>query len=291
MTEKKSKTSQSRKPRQSKTADAKTRATKIGKTTSKTNSKSAPTKSTNVHAIQSSGYRFPFGRRTPKGFLIRFALAFSAIVLFVPAALLFLYKIEAVHPISTLMIRDGLLGVGAKREWIELDNMAPVLYQSVMMSEDGQFCAHSGVDWNALNSVIDDALDGERTRGASTITMQLVKNLFLWPDRSFVRKGLEVPYAMMAEAILSKRRIMEIYLNIVELDAGVFGVEAASQHYFGRSAAKVGPKYSSLLAVSLPNPKVRNPAKPTRTLNSLARTIRARAKASGAYIKCLRPER
>ena len=198
-----------------------------------------------------------------------------------------LYKIETVHPVSTLMIRDGVVGPGAKREWIEFEEIAPVLYQSVMMSEDGQFCSHSGVDWGALNAVIDDALDGERTRGASTITMQLVKNLFLWPDRSFIRKGLEVPYALMAELILGKKRIMEIYLNIVELDTGIYGVEAASQHYFKRSASKLGPRNSSLLAVTLPNPKSRNPAKPSSGLNSLARTIRARARASGAYITCL----
>ena len=118
--------------------------------------------------------------------------------------------------------------------------------------------------------------------------MQLVKNLFLWPDRSFVRKGLEVPYALMAEVILGKQRIMEIYLNIAEWDKGVFGVESASRHYFKRSAQKLGPRHSSLLAVTLPNPKGRNPAKPSRRMNALARTIRARARASGAYIGCLR---
>ncbi len=226
--------------------------------------------------------------RSFKSIALRFVFAFAAIILLLPAAFLTIYKIEAVHPVSTLMVHDGLAGPGARRDWIEFEDMAPVLYQSVMMSEDGQFCAHSGVDWDALNQIIDDALDGERTRGASTITMQLVKNLFLWPNRSFIRKGLEVPYAMMAETILGKKRIMEIYLNIVELDSGVFGVETASQHYFKRSAAKLGPKFSSLLAVTLPNPRGRNPAKPSKGLNSLARTIRARARASGAYIKCLR---
>ena len=186
------------------------------------------------------------------------------------------------------MIKEIIAGRGAEREWIDFENIAPVLYQSVMMSEDGQFCFHNGIDWNALNQVIDDAIDGERTRGASTVTMQLVKNLFLWPDRSFVRKGLEVPYALMAEVILGKQRIMEIYLNIAEWDRGVFGVESASKHYFKRSAQKLGPRHSSLLAVTLPNPKGRNPAKPSRRMNALARTIRARARASGAYIGCLR---
>lgn len=230
----------------------------------------------------------PFFRRSWRAFLFRFGFALFIALLVLPAVLLLLYRWEAVHPASTLMVKESLAGNGAHREWVEFEEIAPVLYQSVMMSEDGKFCAHGGIDWEALNQVIDDAIEGERTRGASTITMQLVKNLFLWPDRSFIRKGLEVPYAMMAEFILGKRRIMEIYLNIAEWDAGVFGIEAAAQHYFKRSSSKLGPRYSALLAVTLPNPKGRNPAKPTRKLNSLARKIQSRAKASGAYIKCLK---
>jgi monofunctional biosynthetic peptidoglycan transglycosylase len=227
-------------------------------------------------------------RRTFKGFLFRFAFAFSMLIVLVPALFLFIYRFEFVHPVSTLMVKEALVGHGAKREWIDIEDMAPVLYQSVLSSEDGQFCAHSGVDWGALNQVIEDAIDGERTRGASTITMQLVKNLFLWPNRSFIRKGLEIPYAMMAELILPKKRIMEIYLNIAEWDKGIFGVELAAQEYFGRSAAKLGPRYSSLLAVTLPNPKQRNAAKPSRSMDRVARIVQRRAKASGAYVQCLK---
>ncbi|MEM9331048.1 MAG: monofunctional biosynthetic peptidoglycan transglycosylase [Pseudomonadota bacterium] len=229
----------------------------------------------------------PFFRRSWRELCIRTLVAVVCLFIVLPAGLLLLYRVEAVHPVSTLMLRESIVGSGARRDWVELEEVAPVLYQSVLMSEDGQFCNHGGIDWNALNQVIDDAIEGERTRGASTITMQLVKNLFLWPDRSFIRKGLEVPYALMAEQILGKRRIMEIYLNIAEWDTGVFGIEAASQHYFNRPAAKLGPRFSSLLAVTLPNPKSRNPAKPSRKMSSLARIIRARARASGAYIKCL----
>ncbi|MEO0327802.1 MAG: monofunctional biosynthetic peptidoglycan transglycosylase [Pseudomonadota bacterium] len=222
-----------------------------------------------------------------KRIFLRASLVIIGIFFLLPFALLLLYKIEAVHPVSTIMLRESLFGAGAKREWVEFEDVAPVLYQSVMMSEDGQFCSHNGVDWSALNQVIEDAIDGEKTRGASTITMQLVKNLFLWPERSYIRKGLEVPYAMMADIILSKRRIMEIYLNVAEWDIGIFGIEKASQHYFKRPAVKLGPRYSSLLAVTLPNPKARNPAKPSRRLTALAATVRKRARASGAYIKCL----
>lgn len=223
-----------------------------------------------------------------KRFFWRFTFAFIILIFLIPAALLTLYRFDFVHPISTLMVKESLIGHGAKREWIDLKDMAPVLYQSVLSSEDGKFCSHSGVDWDALNQVIEDAIDGEKTRGASTITMQLVKNLFLWPSRSFIRKGLEVPYAMMAEAILPKKRIMEIYLNIAEWDKGIFGVELAAQKYFKRSAAKLGPQYSSLLAVTLPNPKKRNAAKPTNSMRRVAKIVQARAKASGAYVQCLK---
>ncbi|MEM8650085.1 MAG: monofunctional biosynthetic peptidoglycan transglycosylase [Pseudomonadota bacterium] len=226
-------------------------------------------------------------RRTLFGFLWRFCLAVFCLVTFVPLALLLLYRIEGVHPISTLMIHDRLVGPGAERQWVDFEDISPHIYRSVLSSEDGKFCSHDGVDWEALNSVIEDAIDGERTRGASTITMQLVKNLFLWPDRSFLRKGLEIPYALMAETVLSKKRIMEIYLNIAELDNGVFGVEAAAQNYFKRSAKSLGPGQSALLTVTLPNPKKRNAAMPSRGMNRLAGIIRKRARASGAYIKCL----
>lgn len=226
--------------------------------------------------------------RSWRRFAIRFVLAFGVLIFLIPALLLTLYRFEFVNPVSTLMVKESLIGHGAKREWIDIEDMAPVLYQSVLSSEDGKFCSHSGVDWAALNQVIEDAIDGEKTRGASTITMQLVKNLFLWPNRSFIRKGLEIPYAMMAELILPKKRIMEIYLNIAEWDKGIFGVELAAQTYFNRSAARLGPRYSSLLAVTLPNPKKRNAAKPTRSMDRVARIVQRRARASGAYVQCLK---
>jgi len=235
------------------------------------------------------GSKKPGGRwRSVRRFVFRFVVAFVVLLFLVPALLLTLYRFEFVHPVSTLMIKESLVGHGASREWIDIDNVAPVLYQSVLSSEDGKFCSHNGVDWDALNQVIEDAIDGEKTRGASTITMQLVKNLFLWPERSFIRKGLEIPYAMMAELILPKKRIMEIYLNIAEWDEGVFGIEMAAQRYFNRSAADLGPRYSSLLTVTLPNPKKRNAAKPTRSMDRVARIIQRRAKVSGAYVQCLK---
>lgn len=243
---------------------------------------------TNTKSAKPKKKTTPTKKRGVFRFLLKFSFALVMILTLIPMGLLFIYKIEAVHPVSTLMIKEGLVGHGSKREWIEIDDMAPVIYQSVLSSEDGKFCSHNGVDWDALNAVIEDAIDGQKTRGASTITMQLVKNLFLWPNRSFIRKGLEVPYAMMAELILSKKRIMEIYLNIAEWDKGIFGIELAAQIYFNRSAANLGPRYSSLLAVTLPNPKGRNAAKPSNAMNRVAKIIQRRARASGAYVKCVK---
>ena len=259
------------------------------KTVIKPKAKRAPSKTVKKSVKESASMAHnKKTKRSTKSYLLRFVFAFVVFIFLVPALLLTLYRFEFVHPVSTLMVKESLVGHGAQREWVNIDDMAPVVYQSVLSSEDGRFCAHNGVDWHALNQVIEDAIDGEKTRGASTITMQLVKNLFLWPNRSFIRKGLEVPYAMMAELILPKKRIMEIYLNIAEWDKGIFGVELAAQKYFKRSAKKLGPRYSSLLAVTLPNPKKRNAAKPTRSMDRVARIVQRRAKASGAYVQCLK---
>jgi len=216
-------------------------------------------------------------------------LAYLTIVLIIlPLALSLLYRIESVHPVSTLMLSRYATLNPVERQWKNLEEIAPVLVQSVIMSEDGQFCFHRGVDWAALNSVIDEALEGEKARGASTLTMQTAKNLFLWTSRSYLRKGLELPLALWLDLVLSKKRIMEIYLNIAEWDTGVFGVEAASRTYFKKSASRLTRRQASLLTVTLPNPRGRNAAKPSRRMNKVAKIVERRAKRSGAYVKCVK---
>lgn len=118
--------------------------------------------------------------------------------------------------------------------------------------------------------------------------MQMVKNLFLWNGRSYLRKGLEFPLALIADAVLSKKRIMEIYLNIAEWGPGIYGIEAAARHYFKRSAAKLTARQAALLAVTLPNPALRNPAKPTRNMQRIARIVAGRAMRSGPYVTCVK---
>jgi monofunctional biosynthetic peptidoglycan transglycosylase len=209
------------------------------------------------------------------------------VLLLLPYGLVVLYALPFIKPVSTLMVADAATLQGYDRRWVSLDEIAPVLVQSVMMSEDGQFCFHDGVDWVQMRGVVQDALDGEPTRGASTIPMQTVKNLFLWNSRSFVRKGLEVPLAMWADLFWSKRRIMEIYLNIAEWGPGIYGIEAAAHHHFKVSAAKLSRRQAALLAVSLPNPFTRVASKPGRGMQRLASVVERRARGSGEYIRCL----
>lgn len=219
--------------------------------------------------------------------LLRGAVLLALLVLLLPYGLVLLYQVEGVRPVSTLMLHDRLTGQSVERDWVAFDDVAPVLVQSVMMSEDGRFCAHDGVDWEALNLVIDQAIEGEATRGASTIPMQTVKNLFLWQSRSFVRKGLEVPLALFADYVWTKRRTMELYLNVAEWAPGVYGIGAAASLLFGTSAEALTARQAALLAVTLPNPAGRNPSAPSAGMQRLADTIEARARQSGAYITCL----
>lgn len=217
---------------------------------------------------------------------LRIIKALLALAL-LPVVLMVLYILPFIHPPSTLMLADLVLLRGYDRQWVPLEQISPNLIRAVMMSEDGQFCSHDGVDWVQMRSVIDDALDGEETRGASTITMQTVKNLFLWNSRSFIRKGMEIPLALIADKVWSKRRTMELYLNIAEWGPGIYGVEAASRYHFKIPAAKLSARQAALLAVSLPNPIDRNASKPGPGLRRLAAMVERRARGADPYISCV----
>jgi len=218
---------------------------------------------------------------------LRFGVILAALLAAIPVLLTFVYASSSINPVSTLMLGRWVTAQPVERRWVKLEQINPVAVYSVMMSEDAKFCSHNGIDWDELNQVIDDAIEGEKTRGASTLSMQVVKNLYLWPGRSFVRKLLELPLALLADGVWSKKRMVEIYLNIAEWDEGVFGIEAAAQRYFNRNAASLSARQSALLAVTLPNPKKRNPAKPSKSLLRLAKNIEQRAYQSGAYVKCV----
>lgn len=192
------------------------------------------------------------------------------------------------HPVSTLMMWRKVTGGPMSRQWIDFTAVSPALPRTVIASEDAKFCSHHGIDWDSLRDVIDDAEDGEVTRGGSTITQQVAKNLFLWPGRSILRKALELPLAMWIDAVLPKQRVLEIYLNIAEWGPeGQFGAEAGSRYAFGRSAASLTAREAALMASILPNPVKRSARKPGPGVRRLAGTYMVRARAAELR-SCLR---
>src|ERR1700730_4569257 len=204
------------------------------------------------------------------------------LLLIVLAALLLPYVLAPLyrtgHPVSTLMAWRYLTGAPMSRQWVGFSAISPFLPSSVFTAKDPKFCSHHGIDWDALRDVIDDAEEGEVTRGGSTITQQVAKNLFLWPGRSVVRKALELPLALWIDFVLPKQRILEIYLNIAELGpSGQFGAEAGSTYAFGHSAASLSPREAALLASILPNPVKRSARNPGPGVRRLAGTYMVRA--------------
>jgi monofunctional biosynthetic peptidoglycan transglycosylase len=158
---------------------------------------------------------------------------------------------------------------GIERDWVRLEDMAPQMARSVVAGEDANFCLHWGFDIKAIRA----ALDKGANRGASTITQQVVKNVFLWQGRSWARKALEALLTPVVELFWTKRRIVEVYLNVAEMGEGVFGAEAAARHYFKVSAKDLSPVQAARLAAALPDPKDRNPGKPSGFLRKRAGEI------------------
>jgi monofunctional biosynthetic peptidoglycan transglycosylase len=193
---------------------------------------------------------------------------------------------SALTPPSTLMLGRWLTLRPVDRQAVSLDAISPYLVQAVVASEDQRYCLHSGVDWNALRDVVDD--EEGPSRGASTIPMQTVKNVFLWPGRSVIRKALEIPLALVADTLWGKPRTMEIYLNIAEWGEGVFGAEAAAQRWFGKPARTLTRGEAALLAAVLPNPILRNPALPSRGVRAQAARIQTRMNGVTGLMGCLK---
>ena len=210
------------------------------------------------------------------------------IVLLAPPALLLTYRFLPV-PITPLMVIRLVEGEGLHMTWAPLDAIAPALPQAVIAAEDNRFCEHAGFDWRELGGQIEALLAGGHARGASTITMQTAKNLFLWPGRDFVRKALEAWLTPQIELLLPKRRIIEVYLNIAEFGPGIYGAEAAARAYFGKSAGGLSVREAALLAAVLPSPRSWSPVRPTEYLERRVRTIRARIDQLGPMLDCVRP--
>jgi monofunctional biosynthetic peptidoglycan transglycosylase len=228
--------------------------------------------------------------------LIRAAVFIRRILLWLLALLLGWLALVAilmvvytfVPPVSTLMLARWATFQSVDRRAVPLTAISGALPRAVVMSEDARFCRHGGVDWDALGQVLAESDEDGPSRGASTLTMQLVKNLFLWPGRSYIRKALEIPLAVALDLVWSKKRIMEAYLNVAEWGNGVFGAEAAARHAFGKSAAALNPREAALLATALPNPRLRRADRPGRRHATLAGIVARRAAAGATWTDCLR---
>lgn len=186
-------------------------------------------------------------------------------------------------PLMVLRLAEGLLHgtwVGVDYRWVDLDRVSPALLAAVLASEDARFFRHHGIDFVEIDRAraYNERHDGRRLRGASTISMQCARSTFLWTGRSWVRKGLEVYFTGLLELLWSKRRILEVYVNVVEWGDGVYGVEAAAQQAFKVPAAKLTPQQAALLAAVLPAPRRWTAARPTRGVRARAARIAARAK-------------
>jgi monofunctional biosynthetic peptidoglycan transglycosylase len=218
--------------------------------------------------------------------LFRTVFVVVLLLIALPYVLVPLYRVG--HPVSTLMLARWFTGQNVTREWLDLAEISPVLPLTVIASEDARFCSHRGIDWDALQDAIEDAQDGDAARGGSTITQQTAKNLFLWSGRSFIRKGLEAPLALWIDLVLPKRRVLEIYLNVVEWGPdGQFGAEAGAQYAFGRSAESLSPQQAALMASILPNPVTRSARNPGPGVRRIAARYVSRARGNPEIAACL----
>jgi monofunctional biosynthetic peptidoglycan transglycosylase len=224
-------------------------------------------------------------RRGLFGRLIRLVFGLVLFGLLLLAALLVVYRFVPVP--STLMLGRWLSFQPVERQWVPLAEISPTLIRAVIAAEDQRYCSHRGVDWVELNAVLEDE-DGPG-RGASTLTMQTAKNVFLWPGRSYLRKGLEIPLAFAIDLFWGKQRTIEVYLNVAEWGEGLYGAEAAAQRYFKKAAAGLTQVESIRLAAALPNPLLRDPGKPNRALQGASARVQRRLGQLGGLAACAVP--
>jgi len=201
-------------------------------------------------------------------------------------ALVALFSVIA-PPTTPYMVAERMRLGGVEQRWVPIEDVAPVVGKSVVAAEDANFCLHWGFDMGAIRAAIEDGA----TRGASTLSQQTVKNVFLWQGRSWPRKALEAVLTPVVEAFWSKERILEVYLNVAEFDEGVFGVEAAARHHFGKGAGRLTAREAALLAAVLPNPRERSARAPSGFVERRARAIAdgAATIAADGRAECFQP--
>lgn len=209
------------------------------------------------------------GRRQLRRWLSRLLVAWL-VVTAVPVIIL-----RWVNPPTTAFMLETRARLHARtgngmllHRWVDFNHIAAPMRLAVVASEDQKFPFHHGFDWEQIGKAIDAWWHGGRLRGASTISQQTAKNLFLWPAHSFIRKGMGAYFTVLLELFWSKQRILEVYLNVAQFGDRVFGVSAAAQHFFHETATRLTPAQAALLAAALPDPKDRNVMRPSRYMRS-----------------------
>jgi monofunctional biosynthetic peptidoglycan transglycosylase len=217
------------------------------------------------------------------GRIVSISIKAAIVLVMIPLVLVPVYAF--VPPVSNVMLWRLLTGSPVVREWRPIEEISPNLVRAVIEAEDARYCQHRGVDWVEMERAIEDADEIGEVRGASTIPMQTAKNLFLWPGRHFVRKAIEIPIAYYMSFMWTKRRMIEVYLNVAEWGPnGEFGAEAAARRAFRKSARALLPEEAALLAAVLPNPTHRDAARPSPGLQRLGVRYRAQADVAGSPI-------
>lgn len=204
--------------------------------------------------------------------MIRALVRLVALALLLCVGWVALYRVVD-PPFTSIMLRDRVEGRHIEQYWRPLSALSPNLPRAVIAAEDARFCSHHGFDIAAIEAAAARNAAGGRLRGGSTISQQTAKNVFLWPGRSWLRKGLETAFTLGIETLWGKRRIMEVYLNIIEQGRGVYGAEAGARHAFGHGAGRLSPMEAARLAAVLPQPIKRSAATPSRGVRRYAGRI------------------
>ena len=217
--------------------------------------------------------------------LIRKTLLGLALLLIgLPLAAILIYQLLPPPVTPLMLVRPGKIDY----RWVDLEEISPHAVQAAIVSEDQLFCTHWGIDWRQMRIVLDELLeDGEPSRGASTISMQTARNLFLPPSKTALRKAVEIPLALALDLITPKDRLITLYLNIAEWGGGIYGIEAAAQRHFGKPAKALSAAEAARLIAVLPNPLARDPARPSAAVQSWANRIAAEVRRSGGLWYCI----
>ncbi len=224
------------------------------------------------------------------GYLRRILLRLMLWFFGITVGMVLIYRFVPVVATPLMVIRtvqqatDSQRVVRWKQDWVCFERLSPRLQLAVVCAEDQAFLEHWGFDFQAIKKAIEHNQKSRRIRGASTISQQTAKNVFLWPGRSWLRKGLEVYFTFLVEMLWSKERIMTVYLNVIEFGDGIYGAQAASRHFFKKDVNRLTSEEAALLAAVLPNPLKRNPARPSSLVRNRQQWILGQMRMWGGYI-------